>query len=210
MRYLKTRAATKTTRTRGFATPRAKAPVAETSALFLPLSKGGFDVWCDSYRTSRGITAYGGHLVFLSMFGTETAVRATWAAFVNQKRPSLELGGDFVSLDEVRYTTLRRLLAPHRLHLVMIHPDATSVVNPFGKFFYLLGERPIEQFWARFNRMCQVPLRTQWREQVWAIGLRTQLIRPLVGIGLQGFHVTTETDGWAKVVQDSIQTGELK
>lgn len=183
-------------------------PPPEPGAI-LKVQCGGFTVWCDGFRTTGEYTA---SLVFLSMFGTQTAVRAVWATLAGKKRnTSIDIGGEHVKLDEqARYSTMRSLLSPQCVHIVLVHPFATSMVSPFSLSYYLLSDTPEEQFWPRFNRMCQVPMRHSWRQAIWELGLKLKMIRPMFGIGLPGYVVDVDSEEWTKAVTAAVKAGELK
>ncbi len=168
------------------------------------LDTDGFEVWCD------GVRALSNRLVFLSVFGVQTSVRSFWARLVEKRNASVQVGDSSLYLDgEVRYLTLRSLLAPQYLHMVCMHPSATSVVSPFADRFYLIGDDPAARFWPRFTRMCQVPMRPTWREAIWALGVKEKLIEPLSGFGIEGHMVQTGSDGWADHVKKAIKKGRL-
>jgi hypothetical protein len=168
------------------------------------ISHRGFTFWCDGFR------AHGGTLIFISMFGVQASVRAAWAHIVRQSRPSIEIGPETVSLADLRYQTIRTLIDHQYAHFVVIHPDATSMVSPFNERFFLVGERPEVQYWTRFNRMCQVPVRDSWRAELWALGLENKLILPLDGMGLmKGYRVETTSAEWSAVVSEGVRTGRF-
>lgn len=170
----------------------------------IALEHRGFKVWCDGYRASNH------HLVFLSLFGPQSAVRALWADAVGEKRPAITIGDKYLSLESEKYTSIRSMLDEHNLHLVVVHPQATSLVSPFAKMFVVLSENPAEQYWPRFSRMCSVPMRQTWRESVWRIGTERKLITSLEGIGpVQAYRIETNTEKWATAIRESIAAKEL-
>ena len=167
--------------------------------------------YADGLRTTSGRA----RLVFLSLFGARNAVRAFWASIVGDSRRKyryVDLGHNVsCSLDnEVKYVTLQSPLAGHaRLHLVMLHPDATTQASPFAPGFMLVGTDPARRFWPRFTRMCPVPMRPAWREDVWKLGLAHGAIKPLDGFGVPGYDVATDADTWTPLVQGALAFGGL-
>ena len=94
--------------------------------------------------------------------------------------------------------------------MVMIHPYATALLNPFSRIFYAVGESPETQFWGRFNRLCQVPMRQEWSTEMWRLGVGAELIRPLPGVGVfEGYEIDVGDD-WQGVVKRAILKGEIK
>lgn len=176
-------------------------------ATVLQVEHNGFTAWCDGVRT----VGHGGAIVFLSIYGVQSAVRSIWSHLVGGKSyAGLEIGGlRACAPNDVSYSAIRSLLGPQYLHLVMVHPEATSVVSPFAKGFYVLGEAPASKFWGRFSRQCQTPMRQSWRELVWALGLAAGLIQPLSGFGLPAAYVSTD-EKWNEVIAAAIKGGGLK
>lgn len=170
----------------------------------LRVDHNGFEVWCDGLRVS------GSQLVFLSLFGTQTAVRAVWADLVKERRGGIMVGATYARLqDEDRYHTFRSMLAKQWLHTIVLHTDATTLVSPFRSSFYLVGDEPTTQYWPRFNRMCSTPMRLEWRDEVWKIGREKDLIQPLGGFGaLGGFQVNVGNE-WNKAIQEAVLAGRL-
>lgn len=179
-------------------------PLSEANPI-VRIRQNGMDVWCDGVRASNR------KLVFLSIFGIQAGVRSVWAHLVEQGYSSIEVAGEWISTDrDYKYATLKSLISKQCLHMVMMHPNATSIVNPFGQFFYALGEHPELQFWARFNRMCVIPVRQEWRDKVWELGIENKLIMRLTGLGpIDGYSVDTGED-WAKIIKQAVQKGDLK
>lgn len=168
----------------------------------------GFTVWCDGYRVS------GSMLVYLSIFGVQTAVRAMWARLASKDRRFVQIGAEHVSLGDERYAMIRSPLEQQYLHVVLMHPDATTLINPFAKGFFVVSEHPEVQFWTRFNRMCQVPVRQSWRDEVWKLGIEKNLITVLDGIGPHlGYFINVTAEligGWSQVIREAIEKGRLK
>jgi hypothetical protein len=160
----------------------------------------GLSAWCNGARTQG---SYNQKPVFISLFGVQSSVRAIWAA-LSGKKTSIRLGDEHYRLADENYTTLRSLTAKQWLHVVMILDSATSVVSPFEDSFYVVSEDPISNYWSRFNRMCPVPMRSEWRDVVWDLGREAGLISPLDGFGIPGFSVKVGSE-WAPVIQKALR-----
>lgn len=171
----------------------------------IAIERNGLQAWCDGYRTLAS------KVVFFSMFGDVNAVRGIWANLLKDRRKytALPLDGVYATLAEgVKYVSLRRPLGHQQLHLVMLHPDATPQITPFSKAFCLVGSDPATQFWPRFNRMCPVPMRPSWRDEVWKLGLEHEKIEELDGFGLPGCAVHADAS-WAEIVGKAVKEGRL-
>lgn len=180
-------------------------PVPDLPAV-VSVEMGGYQAWCDGYRSS------GGCLTYLSIFGVQSNVRALWARMVGSSRSHNYLGvqGDFLRCEDgVRYLSFRSVLSKQMAHIVILHPDATAKVSPFSGRFDLVSLDPVAQYWERFTRMCCVPFRDSWRERVWELGLAAGLIEPMQGFGpFSGYTISTGAE-WEGVMEKAIQAGEL-
>lgn len=172
----------------------------------IPIERNGLRAWCDGYRlTSNNIA------VFFSLFGDVNAVRGIWANLMKYRRKhtTLPIDGVHAGLAEgVKYVTLRQPLGHQQLHLVMVHPDATTQLTPFAKNFFLVGADLAVQFWGRFNRLCPIPMRAAWRDEIWKLGVERGLISELDGIGLPACGVRADA-AWQPIVSEAVKAGRL-
>lgn len=174
-----------------------------------------FSCWCDSYRAAS--LHYGGKVVLASLFGNTNEVRAIWAALIRgQQRGQyvqVKRGSDphtYLSLDEKSsYIQLRRPLDRQHIHIVLLHPEATTQLSAFEGYFHLLGAHPEQTFFNRLCRLCPVPMRASWRETIWALGVHYELIKEIPGYGVPAH--TIYTDGrWVEVIQNAVKEGVLR
>jgi hypothetical protein len=169
---------------------------------------------------SDGIRLEGQNIVFGSLFGPRNAVRAIWAYLVMKKSAEVTIEGldNYFKLDTSKYLTIQAPLDKRGggLHLTMLQSEATNQLSAWSKSFYQLGsdtypwpfgETPWDSFWGKLTRMCTVPLRPAWKDQMWEIGRQSGLITELDGFGVPVFSVST--DNWFKVVMHNIQAGVL-
>lgn len=176
----------------------------------LEVTFNGMRSWAESCR----FVGYGG-LVFLSLFGNRNAVRATWAALVGERKRRREsyvkIGETHMRLiDDTLYTTVKAPLDTGHLHMILMHSSATRQASAFESFFYQLGPDPRSQFFSRFSQRCPIPLRPEWRDEIWTIGREANLITPIDGHGLTLHRVDTTKDAWAPLVKTAILAGRLK
>ena len=170
----------------------------------IPLEHNGLRAWCDGYRVQNSLA------IFFSMFGNVNAVRGIWASLMTDRRKHtpLPVSQYVVHAEGVRYASLRRPCGHQQLHLIMLHPEATTQIAPFAKRFYLVGANPAVQFWPRFNRLCPVPMRAAWRDEIWRLGLEHEKIEELDGIGVLAYTVVAD-ESWAEIVCAAVKEGRL-
>lgn len=173
--------------------------------------------FCDSMRTN-------GHLALLSLYGPQNAVRSVWASLSGKRRNYVHIGERWVGLEETAsYVTIQRPLrrAEGRknaesgqtdalsdlMHLVVLHPAATNRISGMATDFIVVGEDPKRQFKGRFNRLCRVPLRRQWLDELWDRGCAADapLIKPLDGFGMPAYSVDCQTEAWHEVVKQLLR-----
>lgn len=176
--------------------------------MFETVQHQGMTCWADSLRTE----GYGS-LVFLSLFGNRNAVKAVWASLVGAKKrnqSSVRVGDQHVRrADDATYATIQAPLGEGLLHLVLLHTSATQQASMFEESFFQIGPNASEHFFSRMTQLCSVPLKPEWRAQVWDIGLRAKLILPLEGFGVTVHRVHTNTKSWAPVIQQAVLDGEI-
>jgi hypothetical protein len=163
--------------------------------------------WCDTMRAN-------GHLAMLSIYGPRNSVRSVWASLSGKRRNYIHVGERWVGLEEsASYVTMQRPLKrgdnkqPNDLmHLVILHPAATNRISGMADTFIVVGEEPKKKFRSRFNRLCRVPLRQQWLDDMWDRGCAAEepLIKPLDGFGMPAYSVDCATEPWHEIVKEMI------
>jgi len=169
---------------------------------------GGLSAYCTGYAIHEGYTIY------LSLIGRVTAVKAVWAAFIDNKVLRLpdetrlwRLPAD----EETKYQTLNvRLPDTDWGHTVLVHSLATQNNLPNQVFYVLSGspEPPLRRFWAQWNRCLPYPSQPDWAAYLWQQGMRHQLITACQS---QGTHcsVVSPFGKWAEIIAGGIQDGEF-
>lgn len=136
---------------------------------------GGLEAHCLGYVLDN--RSYG-QLVYLSLVGFRTAVRAIWAALMSNRW--LEVDGRPIHRAAVKYQRITIRLPEQGLdHLVLIHPQATLKFMEPGKPFYLLSETqelPLARFLAMLDKATRTPLLPVWAEVLCQRGLERGLI----------------------------------
>lgn len=145
------------------------------------------------------------------MFGTRNAVRAAWASLFKAKSwTGVRVGEEHLTRSEgVSYVSVHSPTDRNTLHTIVIHPHATRQGGSFRKSFLQLGPNAENRFFVRLTRECPVPMRTQWRDEIWRMGIEKRLIVLLNGFGLPLYEVKTEGDLWAEIVRDALVEGRI-
>lgn len=178
--------------------------------MFETVQHAGMTCWVDSFRKE----GYGG-LVLLSAFGNRNAVNAVWATLVGntgRKRAdgSVHIGDTYVRrIDDASYATIKAPLGEGLLHVILLHESATQQASMFESGFFQLGPNASERYFPRMSALCPIPLRQEWRDDVWALGLQHKLIVPLEGFGMTVHKIVTSAENWAPVIRDAILEGRL-
>jgi hypothetical protein len=174
----------------------------------IPVKSQGMTCWADSSRQLSG--GWSGGLVFLSMFGDRNAVRAAWATLSNRKRDSVQVGDAYLKkMDEASYSTISAPLGKGSVHLMILHSDMTRMSSSFVTSFYQVGPNAEERFYERFTRLCMVPMRPSWRDEIWKMGTEANLFSLLPGFGLPVYSINTDDEKWAPLVKDALLAGRI-
>lgn len=173
----------------------------------ITVTSRGMTCWADSYRQ----VGYGG-IIFLSIFGDRNAVRAAWASLFSRKKwEGINVGDNHARCTEgAHYSTISSPIGKGSLHAMVLHSSMTRQASTFDTSFFQAGPDGAVRFFDRFSQMCAVPLRPEWREVIWQMGIEAKLIKPLAGFGLDIHEITTETKEWAPLVKDAVLDGRLR
>jgi hypothetical protein len=169
-----------------------------------------------------GLRAYGlgyavdsetGGTIYLSLVGYRTAVRAVWAALMDNR--GLELANQELRRAEGAYVSKRVQLPESGLdHMILLHHQAALPQLEPGESFYLLNgsdDPPIERFSAMLDRATAVPLLSSWGGELWKRGVKNKLIEPLAETrGVEAWRVSADSDMWLGLVGLGIRTGALQ
>jgi hypothetical protein len=159
--------------------------------------------------------------IYLSLVGYRTAVRAVWAALMDNR--AIEMASQVLRRAEGTYVSKTVQLPESGLdHMVLLHHQAALPHLEAGQAFYVLSHETsrgmkqndtalIERFRAMLDRATAVPLLTPWGAGLWKQGLKRKLIEPLADTrGVEGWRVSADSELWLALIEKGIQRGVLK
>ena len=76
--------------------------------------------------------------------------------------------------------------------------------RPSVDFLHVTGmdEKPnLALFWKQLDIACPLPLRAEWVQQLWELGINHQAILPVPSWGCQGYWVHTDTSKWSRIIR---------
>lgn len=176
--------------------------------MIIDVLANGFTVWSDGFRHLG--QRWNKPIVFLSMYGPQNAVRAVWATLNLKRGGVVQVAGESVVLDaDAEYVTVQRPVGTKSddlLHLVTMDQRATSRVSAFADKFFAVGAHPEWNWFGRFNRLCQIPVRRSWAPALWQLGQRDEsppIVR-LDGVGVPGYEISCDTERWREIVTGNL------
>jgi hypothetical protein len=171
-----------------------------------PVAHAGFRAYVDHVRYSDN------RIILLSMFGRTNDVNAIWASLVGLKRPNIFIDSKILSLQEkTQYSSITKEIGKNRIHKILIHPDATNKFSALdAEGIYVVGEDPRSVFWNKFNRVISIPLKENWRDAVWSIGIHSGYIKPLLGFGVPVCFIDCKESFWLGRIKTALREGELR
>lgn len=174
--------------------------------------KGDLPCYCDTLRTTGD--GYSRKIVLLSLFGPRNAVRAAWAKLSKSAsrsgyRESIDVGGQHVAKSNDSYSSVAAPLERGILHQIIFH-HLLGHNAPDAGFLYQTGPDADQRYFDRLARLCPVPLRSSWREPLWALGREHGAIALLEGHGREVWQVATTGEVWQPIIRDAVVTGGLR
>lgn len=160
-------------------------------------------------------------LVALQMFGPEQAVKANWAALMQNNRSSHFLLGKYISVEgSKRHLTLKKMLPCGWLEMWLIHKQASyQTVTPADKYLYFIvqSEQPQTAVSATFflflNKALATPMLPAWADYLWHRGLEYQYISPIPATSQAGAYtayvVNPREVAWQQRVKEGLARGEI-
>ncbi len=195
--------------------PRAKSALAIPIPERLPLIEaGGFSARVDAGAWEADFENRRLRIWFLSMLGSQQAVKAIWARLVKGEQATLTT----IEPAEARFCGLAAQ-GPRgwRLHTASLPAAAgyqgvlvptIAVSRDDQPEFVILARnlREVALLHYRFlDRRVDLPLHFGWADWLWERGMQTGEIRPLEGVGLAGFRCTPDRDALAVDLSNAIR-----
>ncbi|MCA9962701.1 MAG: hypothetical protein KC423_00600 [Anaerolineales bacterium] len=160
-------------------------------------------------------------LVALQMFGPEQAVKANWAALMNNNRSSHFLLGKYITLEGSKHhITLKKMLPCNWLEMWIIHKQASyQTVTPADKHLYFITPTNQPQtavshtFYLFLNKALATPLLPAWADYLWFRGLEYLHIVPITVASQNDAHaaylVNTNENTWRIRIREGLARGEI-
>ncbi len=185
--------------------------LAATPTLCGSASFNGLRAYCAGYAVDD--MALRECVVYLSLLGPRAAVRAVWAALMDDD--TIEIGRQsFRRLEGAYVTRTVRLPENGAEHMVLIHHQATVPNLQAGQNFYVLNDTgktpPVARFLAMLDRAIATPLLPAWGPLLWEHGRRNKLIIPLeTARGVKAWWVSADDELWRALIQKGIAKNKL-
>lgn len=160
-------------------------------------------------------------LVALQMLGPEQAVKANWAALMNNNRASYYLHGSYTVVDGSKeHVTLKKMLPCGWLEMWLIHKQASyQTITPAAKTVYFIttSEQPetavFHTFYLTLNKLLATPILPAWSQYLWYRGLEYSHITPIPPSDCTGpytAHVINPREPfWQQRIKEGLANGEI-
>ena len=183
-----------------------------------PIAHDGIQAYCSAYACDP-VTR---NVVYLSLIGFRTSVRALWAALVDGSY--LTYGEGYFSkwlrrMDDATYRSKLALLPENNAaHLGVIANPATRFLERGQPFFVLQEkgepqERVIQRFGALLDLSVGAPLLPHWSEALWHAGRQHKLVIPAEKEDRAGidalWRVDVDAERWLDLIQKAIASRSL-
>ena len=185
------------------------------------ISAGGFSATVDAF--ARDPKSEG--LYFLSMLGSQTAVKAIWAALLKQPPEAAFLiqGADglphsggyqrcLVPEDTIgAWTTKIARLPGSGGWQAMVYTKLAEFRFERDEFLLLApDEESAPALYRRFlDRRSDLPLQPEWADWLWQTGLRRETIVPLESVGVAAYRCTPNHSLLREQLSESVAAGRL-
>lgn len=165
-----------------------------------------------------------GELVFLSMYGNRNAVRGCWAKLVGRPIPAkntrksrgrytgdefkINVGGVDITINpEQRPLSVHSQYADQH-HVVMLNPALSDFASAKLDYLLMLGDHT--SLVARLSQFVSIPMRREWSEYLWRVGIEKKFIRKFEGFGTQVSSVSKDFNTWLDIVKAGLTSGEIR
>lgn len=159
--------------------------------------------------TAAAITPDDRKVVFLSIAGVQTAVKAIWASVVSRRSPLWVLG-DYRAIrgdGDVDYLVVKQTLAPG-IHHWVLYPEPGPTA-PYLLLVPLNGMDVEEQLVHLLNQHTLWPVKAEWGKTLWERGYKQGLAQKLVTYGDLSWAYAVSPVGWDEVIDEAAKEGLL-
>ena len=185
------------------------------------ISAGGFSATADAF--ARDEEAEG--LWFLSMVGSQTALKAIWASLLKQPPEAAHIirGADGMALSG----NYHRCVIPHQTigtwttkitklphcggYHALVYTKLAEYASENSTFLLLAGsEEEAPALHHRFlDRRSPLPLHHSWANWLWRKGLRNGTIAPLQSVGITAYRCTPNAEWLREDLSQAVASGRL-
>lgn len=185
------------------------------------ISANGFSATVDAFALDEEV----GDLWFVSMIGSQTAVRAIAAALLKQPPDIAYIceGADGTPMGlnshscrvppqtVGSWTTKTTKLPSSGAYHNLTYTKQAEFNNPLLTFLLLAkSEDEAPQLHHKFlDKRSPLPIHSQWTDWLWKRGLEAKEITPLKSIGVAAYKCTPFTRTLRRAIKDSVISGEL-
>ena len=196
-------------------------PVSGTGQVLFTISAGGFSAAVDAFARDEGTEG----LWFVSMVGSQTALKAIWASLLKQHPDAAHLirGADGMALHGgyqkcvIPYETIGtwttkivRLPVSGGWHALVYTKQAEF---RFEKDTFLLLAQSVEEAPALHHRFLDkrspLPLHGSWAGWLWERGIEEGEIVPLQSVGISAYRCSPKADKLREDLSDAVASGRL-
>ena len=189
------------------------------------VSGGGFSATCDAYAMMPGDELDRGEIWFLSMVGSQTALKAVWGCLLNLPphpiflTPGVEglaLDGEYYRCSvpraiESRWSAKLSKLPNGMGYHAMVFSKLAEYAND-SEPFLLLSDREDgeeEQHHRFLDRRVTTPTHPGWAHWLWRRGLENDEIRPLRCQGIRGWLCLPNVTRLERDIGEAIRAREI-
>ena len=213
--------ATQTTDSEDPASSVGQAPVSGTGQALYTISAGGYSATADAFARDEGTDG----LWFVSMVGSQTALKAIWASLLKQQGDAAHiirgadgmlLSGDYqrcvIPFETIgSWTTkIARLPVSGGWHALVYTKQAEY---GFEKDTFLLLAQSVEEAPALHHRFLdkrsQLPLHGSWAGWLWDRGIDNGEIVPLQSVGISAYRCSPKSDKLREDLSAAVASGRL-
>ncbi|MCY4583858.1 MAG: hypothetical protein OXE50_13855 [Chloroflexi bacterium] len=196
-------------------------PVSGTGQVLYTISAGGYSATADAFARDERTEG----LWFVSMVGSQTALKAIWASLLKQQGDAAHiirgadgmlLSGDYqrcvIPFETIgTWTTkIARLPVSGGWHALVYTKQAE---DGFEKDTFLLLARSVEEAPALHHRFLDkrspLPLHGSWAGWLWERGIEEGEIVPLQSVGISAYRCSPKSDKLREDLSAAVASGRL-
>ena len=185
------------------------------------ISAGGFSATADAFARDDRTDA----LWFVSMVGSQTALKAIWASLLKQPPETAHIikGADGMALSgsyhrcRIPYETIgtwttkiARLRGTGGWHALVYTKTAEFAYEKDSFLLLAQGEQEAPALHHRFlDKRSPLPLHGSWARWLWTRGLKEGEIVPLQSVGISAYRCSPNSQKLREDLSDAVASGRL-